>query len=70
MTNSEDYLKLLLKLWFLFQKIFNEKSTALYKIKLVWTLKKPAYVRFLISDLSKTFIMVILKKKYGDEAKL
>ena len=73
-TDEKKLMKLTLKPTFVTSKIFNEKLVAVYKMKEILTLNRPAYVGMCIIDLSNTFMYDFhynyIKKKYNDKAKL
>ena len=52
-NNEKDCLKLVNKLTFISQKIFDKLFAAIHEIKPVLTLNKPTYVGFTLLELSK-----------------
>ena len=67
-NNKKDYLKWTYKLSYITHKIFDNDLVAIRKNKVTLTLKKPAYIRMCILELSKVYectnsIMITLKIK-------
>ena len=61
-NNKKDYLKWTSKPSYISQKIFDNDLAAIYKTKVILTVKNPAYTGMCILDLSK---VLMYKLHYG-----